>query len=74
MPEDDDAIEMIPVVSSHIGAVGWKEGTLQVDFNNGTSYEYSGVPEDEFDNLREASSVGGYFNQHIKGSYRGTKL
>ena len=56
-------IQMNPVNSSNINALGYDEGskTLRVAFNNGSEYDYSGVPEDIFATLSRAESVGRAF-------------
>jgi hypothetical protein len=69
-------MEMIPVSSTSIAAVGYDEGsqTLQVEFNNGTRYQYFDVPEQVFNELRDAGSPGGYFASNIKGVYRFSRV
>jgi hypothetical protein len=64
-------MEMVPVASSNIAAVGYDESTkmLQVQFNNGRMYRYVGVPNGEFQNLLNASSVGSYFARNIKNVF-----
>lgn len=42
-------------------------GELQVVFHNGTRYRYEGVPGQLYWEMREAESVGRFFNQNIKG-------
>ncbi len=65
-------MEMINVVSSNVAAVGYDEEsqTLQVEFNNGSTYQYFDVPEDTYKGLLSAESVGKFLNQKVKGSYR----
>lgn len=65
-------ITMQPVSSSMILAVGYddEQQSLTIQFNNGRTYSYGGVPQAEFDNLVNAQSVGKYFAQNIKGVYR----
>lgn len=65
-------MEMVPVVSSNIAAVGYDENThmLAVQFSNGRTYRYAGVPNGEFQNLLNASSVGSYFASNIKNIFR----
>ena len=55
-------IDMQPVTSSNIAAVGYdrESQTVQVEFIGGSTYLYKGVTESEFDNLRTAPSVGAY--------------
>lgn len=61
-------MEYVPVSSSTISAVGYDEGAnaLGVRFQNGTEYHYFGVPQDVFESLRSAPSVGRFFDQNIK--------
>lgn len=63
--------DMQPVSSSNIAAVGYdaENQTVYVQFLNGSTYAYKGVPEHEFDNLRTASSVGSYLNRNFKNVY-----
>lgn len=42
---------------------------LYVTFKQGTSYTYFGVPLAVYQSLLSASSVGTYFNDHIKDKY-----
>ena len=61
-------MEMIPVSSSDISAIGYNSeaAILQVDFIKSGSYEFHGVPEDVYDGFMAASSKGKYFNEMIK--------
>ena len=63
--------EMEFVSSSNIQAVGYdaESQTVYVQFLNGTTYAYKGVPEHEFENLRTAPSVGSYLNRNYKNVY-----
>lgn len=69
-------MDMISVESSNVAAVGYDEGssTLQVEFKNGSTYQYFDVSERDFIGLRDAESVGGYLASHIKGVYRYSKV
>ena len=42
---------------------------LQIQFQSGKVYSYSGVPASVYNGLLEASSAGQYFNNNIKGVY-----
>jgi hypothetical protein len=42
---------------------------LTIDFMDGDSRTYSGVPSDTFFELVTAGSPGGYFNANIRNSY-----
>lgn len=63
--------EMYPVSSSNISAVGFDPDNqmVYVQFLNGSTYAYKGVPEHEFENLRTAPSVGSYLNRNYKNIY-----
>jgi hypothetical protein len=69
-------MEMIPVQSSNIAAVGYVEQTetLVIEFLNGSSYEYGNVPLVVYNDLMNASSVGSYFNREIKDNYPCNKI
>ncbi|MCC0179173.1 lysine--tRNA ligase [Waterburya agarophytonicola K14] len=42
---------------------------LRITFNNGNVYQYSDVPEKIYQELKETSSVGQYFNSQIKDKF-----
>lgn len=64
-------IEMIPVVSSNVESIGYDESTqrLRVKFLTGAIYEYRNFPIMEFEQLKNASSVGSYLNRNIAKNY-----
>ena len=64
-------MERTSVTSSNINSIGYDADsqTLEIEFNNGAVYEYSGVPEGEHTGLMNAVSKGTYFNANIKNRY-----
>lgn len=64
-------IRMIPVVSSNVESIGYdsETQTLRVSFLNGSTYEYKNVPDIEFENFKNAPSIGSYLAHNIKGRY-----
>ena len=65
-------IDMIPMVgSSNVDSIGYDEATqvLRIRFIKGGLYEYKNVPPMEFEQLRNAPSVGSYLSRNIKGNY-----
>lgn len=62
-------MQMIPVSSSNISAIGYEHQTLFVSFNTGGTYAYSSVPESVYRGLMSAGSIGNYFATHIKNVY-----
>lgn len=58
-------LELIPVKSSAIGAIGFLNGELHVVFRSGKRYVYQGVGPHEFDKLLASESKGQFLNTHI---------
>lgn len=69
-------MQMTHVESSNVKAVGHNKdsSTLQVEFINGSTYQYFGVPESVFAELLNSDSVGGYLASDIKGTYKYSKV
>jgi len=65
-----------PVRSSNICSVGYEPETrtLEVEFNSGGIYQYSGVPETVYQGLMQAISKGSYFHDYIKDRYSCRKV
>jgi hypothetical protein len=61
-----------PVTSHNVASVGYDRDTmtLEVEFRNGSVYQYFDVPDAVYRELVSASSVGTYLSQNIKASYR----
>ena len=60
-----------PVESSNLRSVGYDPATrtLEVEFRNGTVYQYSGVEQEDFDRFMASSSKGKFLNESIKGKF-----
>ena len=67
--------ERIPLDSSAIEAVTYEETkrTLLVEFRDGDSYLYSGVPKTIYRALLTAESAGGFWNE-VKDGFDYVKL
>ena len=65
-------IEMIPVNSRAIRAVGYDPSTqrLRITFEQGDSYDFCGVPVHVYEGLMSASSKGTYYNDYIRDRYQ----
>lgn len=63
--------EMLPVSSSNIESIGYDEQNqdVYVRFLNGSTYIYKGVPQHEYENLRDAPSLGSYLHRNYKNVY-----
>lgn len=62
------------VNSSNLSSVGYENSTLEVEFNNGTVYQYFNVPNFIYSALMSAYSHGEYFAQNIKSNYQCRKI
>lgn len=61
------------IASSNIKSVGFENGTMHIEFANGSVYEYTGPrTKEHYDAIMKAPSAGKYFYQHIR-SDAGTK-
>jgi len=69
-------MERKKVTSSNIDSIGYDEetNTLEIQFLNGSIYQYFDVPFAVYDELMGADSHGQYLAQHIKGKYRYVKV
>lgn len=68
----ESQIPMNKVDSSHIDSIGYlpKVKTMQVDFrrkDRPSSYRYSNIPIHRWEEFRDASSKGKYFNSQFRG-------
>lgn len=65
-------MDRIAVSSSNIRAIGYEASsqTLEVEFKSGSVYQYMGVPQNEYEALMNATSIGRHLNSNIKGQYR----
>ena len=60
-----------PVASSNVRSVGYEpqSETLEVEFWNGSVYQYYGVPEFMHEQFINAPSKGQFLNVYIKNQY-----
>ncbi len=68
-------IAMTPCESSQVEAHGYDSisKTLAVKFVRGSVYHYADVPQEVYEALKSAESVGKFFGKEIKGKYEFTK-
>ena len=69
-------MEMIPVESSNLAAVGYdiSQAVLRIEFKNGRLYEYYDVPQHIYEELLSAESKGSYASQNIYKNYSQQRL
>ncbi len=61
-------MERIPVASSCVVSVGYDPGTLtlEIEFTSGAVYQYTDVPQEEYDGFVKSESKGMYYNARLK--------
>lgn len=69
-------MERTPCTSSQIKSHGYDPDTktLEIEFNTGAVYQYPGVPQERYDALCGAPSIGKAFGEHIKGKFEFKKI
>lgn len=60
-----------PVPSSNLASVGYDDATqtLEIEFVNGTVYQYYNVAAPLFEQLMQAPSKGQFLNAYIRNAY-----
>lgn len=71
LPPVENPPVMQPVNSSMAKAIGYDrtDRTLQVEFNNGSIYQYADVEQQTWESLQSTDSIGKFYNSQIKGRY-----
>ena len=67
-------MNMIPVDSSNLEAVGYESGILYIAFHRRGTYCYYDVPVYVYRKLMRADSHGKYFHANTRNVYRYQKL
>jgi hypothetical protein len=64
-------MERAPVRSSNVYSVGYDptRQTLEVEFHDGSVYQYYGVPRDVYLDLVNSPSIGSFLARFIKDEY-----
>ena len=60
-----------PVASSTVASIGYdpETETLEVEFTNGSVYQYFNIPSHLNDEIMASSSKGQFLNTYIKNGY-----
>lgn len=61
--------ELTEVNSSNVAAIGFDAGVLTVKYKNNRTYEYHGVPEELYNEILKAESVGQILAEKVKGQF-----
>lgn len=68
-------MERVPVSSSQVTSIGYDaaSSTLEVEFANGSIYQYFDVPQSIYDEVMSSPSIGKALNAFIRQNYRFAK-
>lgn len=67
-------MQMIPVASTAIAAIGYEVGSPYVAFRQGGTYRYFGVPENIASQFFYAASKGRFYRQFIQGKWPSIRI
>ena len=69
-------MDRTPISSSSIASIGYEDdsSTLEIEFNNGSVYQYFDVPRNIFDSLWASDSRGAFLAANIKGRFRFSRV
>ena len=67
-------LNMVPVASTSIAAVGYEAGCLFIAFRAGGVYSYDGVPEAVASALEHSPSKGRYYQSFVRGRYSSVRV
>jgi hypothetical protein len=72
----EEPIEMLPACSTMAAQVGYDydREILQIEFNNGSVYQYAEVEPETWEDLQSTDSLGSFYNQEIKGYYPSQRI
>lgn len=64
------------VTSSSIAAIGYEAGTetLEVEFTNGSVYQYYNVPQVTYDQFMASGSIGQFFHANIRNAFPNSRV
>ncbi len=65
-------VEKIPVKSRILRSVGYDESTkiLEIEFQTGLVYQYSGVPQKTYADLMHSEEIGKYFSEKVRPRFQ----
>ncbi len=68
--------DRVSVISSMLVSIGYEQETetLQIEFKDGTIFNYEKVPFDVYTNMMDSASIGSFYHKNIKSKYLSTKL
>ena len=71
-----ELVDLVPCKSSKVSAFGHdpETGELHVQYKDGATYAFEGVPADLHDSLRNAPSVGSFLHREIERKHKARKV
>lgn len=62
-------MRMMPTDNERIIAMGYENGTMRLQFSDGSLYEYDDVSAEVFDQFWNTHPKDPFFNTYIRGHY-----
>lgn len=62
------------VASTNIRSIGYNATTLEVEFLNGSVYQYYNVPAEHYHNMINYPHPGTYLARYVKGKYNYNRI
>lgn len=59
-------MQRISVTSSNVCSIGYKNGIIEVEFNDGSIYQYYGTTETLYRSFLNSSSKGRFVHYYLK--------
>ena len=68
-------MERVPVSSTNVASIGYDPATLtlELEFTNGSIYQYFDVPQSLYEELMSSPSIGKAVNMLVRQNYRFAK-
>jgi len=69
-------MEHIEVNSSNVKSYAFDQSKqiLEIEFHNGSRYQYESVPQSLVSEMVQSDSIGKYFSSNIRNDYSGSKV
>lgn len=62
-------MHLISVESSNVECIGYEDGVIEVHFNNGYVYQYTGTTSSLFDEFLNSESKGRFVHQRLTDNF-----
>jgi hypothetical protein len=69
-------VERLPVKSRILRSIGYDDSTkiLEIEFQNGLVYQYTGVPPKVYADLMHSGEIGKYFSEKVRPKFQSKQV